>query len=48
MENEDKKSSPKLKFDEDYLNTLIQNAKKNWQGIDADEWLHSVRGDYEI
>jgi hypothetical protein len=36
------------KFDENYLNSLISNAKKNWQGIDADEWLQELRGNYEI
>jgi hypothetical protein len=35
------------KFDNDYLKSLISNAKKNWQGIDADDWLQSIRGDYE-
>ncbi|MEX0771698.1 MAG: hypothetical protein WD038_00950 [Balneolales bacterium] len=34
-------------YDEDYLNSLIRKAKKNWKGIDPDEWLSGVRGDYE-
>lgn len=35
------------RFDPSYLNNLILKAKKNWKGIDADEWLHNMRGDYE-
>lgn len=35
------------KFDQDYLSRLISKAKKNWKGIDPDEWLHKLRGDYE-
>lgn len=35
------------KFDVDYLNTLINKAKHNWQGINADDWLLNLRGGYE-
>ncbi len=35
------------KYDEDYLNKLISKAKKNWEGIDKDEWLLNLRGTYE-
>lgn len=35
------------KFDENYLNNLIKKASKNWEGIDADDWLQNLRGDYE-
>lgn len=32
-------------FKEDYLNSLINKAKKSWAGVtDADEWLQNVRG----
>lgn len=34
-------------FDSDYLNALINKAKKTWKGINTDEWLSNVRGDYE-
>lgn len=36
------------KFDNDYLNELISKAKKNWKGINPDEWLFNLRGGYEI
>ena len=32
------------KFDEDYLMGLIHKATPKWRGINADEWLHDVRG----
>jgi len=35
------------KFDSKYLNGLISKAKKNWQGINPDEWLDNLRGGYE-
>ncbi len=35
------------KFDSNYLNSLISKAKKNWQGINPDEWLNNLRGGYE-
>jgi hypothetical protein len=35
------------KFDDDYLNGLIQKARSNWKDIDADEWLNNLRGGYE-
>lgn len=34
------------KYDPDYLNNLISKAKKNWGGVDPDEWLQNLRGDY--
>jgi hypothetical protein len=33
-------------FDEEYLNKLISKAKKNWSGINTDDWLNSLRGEY--
>jgi hypothetical protein len=36
-----------IKYDDNYLNSLIQKAKNNWKGIDPDEWLKNVRGEYE-
>ncbi len=35
------------KFDPSYLNTLIAKAKTNWKGVDPNEWLYNLRGDYE-
>lgn len=35
------------KFDNDYLKNLINKAKNNWRGIDADDWLLNFRGAYE-
>lgn len=35
------------KFNSSYLNNLISKAKKNWQGINPDEWLNNLRGGYE-
>jgi len=35
------------KFDSNYLNSLISKAKKNWQGVNPDEWLNNLRGGYE-
>ncbi|MFD0975427.1 hypothetical protein [Salinimicrobium gaetbulicola] len=35
------------KFDNDYLKTLINKAKNNWRGINADDWLLNMRGGYE-
>lgn len=35
------------KFDASYLNKLISKAKKNWKGINPDEWLNNIRGTYE-
>lgn len=35
------------KFDSDYLKSLIDKAKKNWENIDPDEWLLNIRGEYE-
>jgi hypothetical protein len=36
------------KFDSDYLHSLINKAKSNWQGINADDWLMDLRGGYEV
>ncbi|SFC37006.1 hypothetical protein SAMN05421747_109137 [Parapedobacter composti] len=35
------------RFDDGYLNGLIDKAKHSWKGIDADEWLHNLRGNYD-
>ncbi len=35
------------RFDALYLNSLIEKAKKNWKGVDPDEWMNNYRGDYE-
>lgn len=35
------------KFDSNYLDVLIKKAKRNWKGIDANEWLNNLRGGYE-
>lgn len=37
----------KKKYDENYLESLIEKATPRWEGIDADEWLKELRGDYE-
>lgn len=34
-------------FDPDYLSALILKAKNKWKGVDADEWLSNLRGEYE-
>ena len=37
------------KYDEAYLNSLIEKATKNWAQIkDKDAWLHQIRGNYDI
>lgn len=35
------------KFNDDYINQLISKAKKNWKGVNPDEWLLNLRGGYE-
>lgn len=35
------------KFDETYLTMQISKAKRSWKGIDTDEWLKNLRGEYE-
>lgn len=35
------------KFDKEYLNSLINKAKKSWNNINPDEWLFNLRGGYE-
>lgn len=35
------------KFDSDYLSSLISKAKKSWKGIDTNDWLMNMRGEYE-
>lgn len=35
------------KYDDEYLNALIKKAKGNWKGINPDEWLNEMRGDYD-
>jgi len=34
-------------FDLDYLTSLISKAKKSWNGVDSNEWLTNLRGEYE-
>ncbi|RRO13856.1 hypothetical protein [Flavobacteriaceae bacterium 14752] len=35
------------KFDKDYLNSLIKNAKTSWKNINSEELLLNLRGEYE-
>lgn len=35
------------KFDSDYLSSLISKANKSWKGINTDQWLSDLRGEYE-
>lgn len=35
------------KFDNDYLNALINRAKDSWKNVNPDEWLLNLRGGYE-
>lgn len=35
-------------YDDKYLNDLIAKARHNWQGVDVEEWLQNVRGEYEV
>lgn len=35
------------KYDSDYLSTLIKRAKQSWKGIDTNDWLKNIRGEYE-
>ncbi|MDD8018259.1 MAG: hypothetical protein PHP42_07785 [Bacteroidota bacterium] len=35
------------KYDEKYLRSLRERAKKTWQGIDTDAWLRNLRGGYD-
>ncbi len=35
-------------FDDKYLNELIAKAKRNWQGVNTEEWLQNIRGEYEL
>lgn len=35
------------KFDSAYLSSLISKAKKNWKGVNANDWLLNLRGGYE-
>lgn len=32
------------RYDEDYLNSLINKATPKWKGVNADEWLANIRG----
>lgn len=36
------------KYDEHYLDRLIEQATPHWEGIDADDWLNELRGNYEL
>lgn len=35
------------KFDAKYLKDRISKAKKNWKGVDKDQWLKKLRGGYD-
>ena len=35
------------KFNSKYINRLISKAKKNWEGVNPEEWIQTLRGDYE-
>lgn len=35
------------KYDDVYLKGLISRAKRNWKGINPDEWLDQFRGGYD-
>ncbi len=35
------------KYDDQYLNSLIHKAKNNWKGINPDNWLNNLRGEYD-
>lgn len=36
------------RYDEEYLRTLREKAKKSWLGkINPEEWLNEIRGRYE-
>lgn len=35
------------KFDSNYLDSLISKAKKSWEGVDTDDWINNLRGEYE-
>jgi len=38
----------KKKYDETYLNPLIEKATKNWSQIkDKDVWLRQIKGNYD-
>lgn len=35
------------KYDEKYLNNLIEQATPHWDGVNVDTWLREVRGNYD-
>lgn len=35
------------KYDEDYLNGLIDKAKKSWEGVDVDSFMSDLRDEEE-
>ncbi|MCB9233855.1 MAG: hypothetical protein H6581_19515 [Bacteroidia bacterium] len=35
------------KFDPNYLSGLISKAKHSWRGVDTDDWISNLRGNYE-
>lgn len=35
------------RYDAEYLDALIAKATKSWEGIDPDDWLANLRGEYE-
>lgn len=36
------------KYDENYLDRLVEQATPHWEDIDADDWLNELRGDYTL
>lgn len=36
------------KYDENYLDQLIEQATPHWEGIETDDWLNELRGGYEL
>ena len=41
------KKDKEKKFDPSYLNSLIIKAKKSWKGVNTNDWLNNLRGEYE-
>lgn len=36
------------KYEESYLDQLIEQATGHWEGVNADDWLNDLRGNYEL
>lgn len=34
------------KYDEDYLNSLIEKSEAKWKSVDVDSWLNEIRGGF--